>query len=138
MSQSMELSAWHEAVIQGNIVAARKSAGLVMYDSDGKPVARYHLENAWPSKIELGGLKAGANEVLMETVTIVAERIQRVGPKRGCRSSNSRRPIDCAPDDTVTTRAGALAWSRSSSRFVSRNGARWLSANVRSSPSTAV
>jgi phage tail-like protein len=80
MSQSMELSAWHEAVIQGNIVAARKSAGLVMYDSDGKPVARYQLENAWPSKIELGGLKAGSNEVLMGTVTIVAERIQLVCP----------------------------------------------------------
>jgi phage tail-like protein len=49
-----------------------------MYQADGKPVARYHLEMAWPSKIEIGALKAGASEVLMETVTIVAEHIQRV------------------------------------------------------------
>ena len=63
---------------QGDIVAARKSCSLVMYNYDGAPVARYHLEHAWPSKLEIGALKAGASEVLMETVTIVCERIQRV------------------------------------------------------------
>lgn len=77
---SMELWAWHEAVINGDIVAARKSCSLVMYNYDGKPVARYHCEHAWPAKIEIGALKAGASEVLMETVTIVCERIQRVAP----------------------------------------------------------
>jgi phage tail-like protein len=77
-NSGMELWAWHEAVLQGNIVAARKSASLVMYNYDGQPVARYHLENAWPAKLEVGALKAGASEVLMETVTIVCERIQRV------------------------------------------------------------
>jgi len=75
---SMELWAWHEAVLMGDIVAARKSCSLVMYDTAGKPVARYHLEHAWPAKLEIGALKAGASEVLMETVTIVSERIQRV------------------------------------------------------------
>jgi hypothetical protein len=51
-----------------------------MYNTDGKPVARYHLENAWPSKIEVGGLKVGASEVLTESATIVCEHIQRVAP----------------------------------------------------------
>ncbi|GGS37610.1 MULTISPECIES: phage tail protein [Actinokineospora] len=77
-NSSMELWAWHEAVLAGDIVAARKSCSLVMYGTDGKPVARYHLEHAWPSKLEIGALKAGSSEVLMETVTIVSERIQRV------------------------------------------------------------
>ena len=49
-----------------------------MYNTKGDPVARYHLTNAWPSKLEIGGLKAGSSEVLMETVTIVCERIERV------------------------------------------------------------
>jgi hypothetical protein len=40
-------------------------------------VARYHLTEAWPAKIEIGALKAGASEVLMEKVTIVCEFIQR-------------------------------------------------------------
>jgi phage tail-like protein len=77
---SMELWAWHEAVRNGEIVGARKSCSLVMYGYDGKPVARYYCENAWVSKIEIGALKAGANEMLMETVTIVCEHIQRVAP----------------------------------------------------------
>ncbi|GLZ39452.1 phage tail protein [Actinokineospora sp. NBRC 105648] len=77
-NSSMELWAWHEAVLMGDIVAARKSCSLIMYGTDGKPVARYHLEHAWPSKLEIGALKAGSSEVLMETVTIVSERIQRV------------------------------------------------------------
>jgi phage tail-like protein len=79
-NQSMELWLWHEAVLMGDIMAARKSASLVMYATDGTAVARYHLENAWPSKLEVGALKAGASEVLMETVTIVCEMIQRVAP----------------------------------------------------------
>ncbi|MFL6142417.1 MAG: phage tail protein [Labedaea sp.] len=77
-NSSMELWSWHEAVLLGNIVAARKSCSLIMYNTDGKPVARYHLEHAWPSKLEIGAMKAGSSEVLMETVTIVSERIQRV------------------------------------------------------------
>ncbi|HSV65916.1 MAG TPA: phage tail protein [Mycobacteriales bacterium] len=79
-NSSMELWLWHEAVLQGNIVAARKSCSLVMYNYDGKPVARYHLEQAWPAKLEIGALKAGASDVLMETVQIVCEHIQRVAP----------------------------------------------------------
>ena len=79
-NSSMELWAWHEAVLNGDIVAARKSCSLVMYSTDGKPVARYHLEHAWPAKLEIGALKAGASEVLMETVTLVCEHIQRVAP----------------------------------------------------------
>jgi len=76
----MELWGWHEAVLSGNMAAARKSCSLVMYNVEGKPVARYHLEHAWPAKIEIGALKAGASEVLMETVTMVCEHIQRVAP----------------------------------------------------------
>jgi phage tail-like protein len=79
-SNSMELWSWHEAVLAGDMAAARKSCSLVMYNTDGKPVARYHMENAWPAKIEIGGLKAGASEVLMESVTVVCEHIQRVAP----------------------------------------------------------
>jgi phage tail-like protein len=75
LTSSLELSQWHEAAL-GDLTT-RKDADLVMYSTDGRPIARYHLENAWPSKLEIGGLKAGASEVLMETVTIVCERIQR-------------------------------------------------------------
>ncbi|MEU6284001.1 phage tail protein [Streptomyces sp. NPDC047028] len=79
-TSGVELWAWHQTVLLGDILAARKSASLVMYSSDNKPVARYYLSDAWPSKIEIGALKAGSSEVLMETVTLVCENIQRVAP----------------------------------------------------------
>ena len=78
MTRNIEMAAWHELVILGDVAAARKSASLTIYSSDGTPVARYHLTDAWPSKIEIGTLKAGSSEVLMETVTMTCEFIQRV------------------------------------------------------------
>lgn len=57
--------------------AGRRSWSLTMFNSEGKPVAKYWLEKAWPSKMGLAGLKAGASEALMEQVTLTAGSIQR-------------------------------------------------------------
>src|SRR5688500_6546234 len=63
------LAAWHELVILGDVAAARKSVRLVAYNSAGRPVLRYHLENAWPKRLDISKFRAGAGEPLMETVT---------------------------------------------------------------------
>jgi phage tail-like protein len=76
----MELWAWHESVRRGDIAAARKSCSLVMYNTEGKPVGRYYLEHAWPSKLEISAIKVGSSEVLYETVTLTCEHLQRVAP----------------------------------------------------------
>jgi phage tail-like protein len=68
----------HDAFFRG--AQARRSCTLTMYATDGQPTAKYYLENAWPAKIEISGLKAGASEVLYETVTLVCENIERVNP----------------------------------------------------------
>ncbi len=60
--------------------AARRDAVLVMYDVQGQPLARYHLESAWPAKVVISGVKTGASEALFETVTVACEDIQRVAP----------------------------------------------------------
>lgn len=57
--------AWHESVRAGDIAVAQKNCTLTLYNTEGKPVAQYHLEKAWPSKIEIAGLKVGANEMLI-------------------------------------------------------------------------
>jgi phage tail-like protein len=77
LTSDVALWDWHADAIQ-NGSRAWKDAGLVMYDVEGRPVARFHLLNAWPSKLEVGELSAGGQEVAMETVTIVCERLQRV------------------------------------------------------------
>ncbi|MFK0223810.1 phage tail protein [Streptomyces vinaceus] len=74
----VKLWAWHQAVLDGKLAEARRSCSLVMYGFDGMPVARYYLSHAWPSKVEISPLRAGSSEVLMETVTLVCEHIQRV------------------------------------------------------------
>lgn len=78
MNRNIELAAWHELVTLGDMAAARKSVTLVAYDANGQPVARYFLADAWPSRLEIGTLKSGGSEVLMETVTMTCEFIQRV------------------------------------------------------------
>ncbi len=80
LTGDMALWAWHEAVVVGPMNAARKSSELVMFGSDGKSVARFHLENAWPSKLEIGSLKSGAIDALYETVTFQCDRASRVAP----------------------------------------------------------
>ena len=48
-----------------------KNATLELHAANGTTVARYYLENSWVAKVEIGALKAGASEVLYETVTLV-------------------------------------------------------------------
>jgi phage tail-like protein len=78
-TQSSALWAWH-AEARAGAPGARKSAALTMFNPEGKAVARFVLENAWPAKLEIAGLKAGATETLIEKVTLSAESVRRVAP----------------------------------------------------------
>jgi phage tail-like protein len=77
LTADVQMWAWHESARQAH-GEARKLASLTMYDATGTPVSRYHLENARPSKVEVGALTGGPGEVLYETVTLTCEDIQRV------------------------------------------------------------
>jgi hypothetical protein len=48
----------------------RSDPDVVMLSADGKPVARYHLEHAWPSKLEIGSFDASKNEISIESLTL--------------------------------------------------------------------
>ena len=71
--------AWHQAVLQGD-PAARKTCSLQMFAASqspkaGQPLITYVLENAWPSKLEISAMKAGATEVVTETVVLHCDQI---------------------------------------------------------------
>ncbi len=53
-----------------------RRATIVVFAHDGSPVARYHLENAWPSKLEVGGLKSGDTSVVVEKLTLTYDRVE--------------------------------------------------------------
>jgi phage tail-like protein len=77
LTASLELSDWHDDAIQ-NGSRAWKDADIIMFDQTAQPLARWHLGNAWPSKYAVDTLAAGGQEVAMETVTFVSERLVRV------------------------------------------------------------
>jgi phage tail-like protein len=63
---------------QGKIATARKNGSIILNDYEGGEVTRYNFTNGWVSKVTMGTLKAGSNEVLMEEISIVCEELERV------------------------------------------------------------
>lgn len=63
---------------EGDVDGARKNGSIVLYDySRQGEVARFNFEYGWPSKISVGTLSAGSNEVLLEEVTITHEGLKK-------------------------------------------------------------
>lgn len=75
---SMDLWNWHKAALGGKLKDARRNGSIVQYDFEFAEVARYNFENAWVSKLSIGGMKAGDNSPSVEEVSIVCEKFERV------------------------------------------------------------
>jgi phage tail-like protein len=76
LSRESTFADWAHRVEAQGVEAARRSATVVVFAVDGSPVARYHLENAWPSKLEIGALKASDTSVVAERLTLTFDRVQ--------------------------------------------------------------
>lgn len=70
------LHAWRAQVEQGDIAGARSTVKVIFFDAALAPIAQWELLNAWPSEL----LAVGTSSAAVESVTIVSEQIQRVGP----------------------------------------------------------
>jgi len=70
---------WHGFLRDGKMKDAQQSGTLTMYGPDlsAPPVAIYHFEDAWCTKLQLTGAKAGNSEVLVEECTIVCSNLFR-------------------------------------------------------------
>lgn len=55
----------------------RRTVALVVFDDRGRALVTFRLVNAWPSKLEIGGLRASGGAVLTEQLTLVSEAIER-------------------------------------------------------------
>jgi phage tail-like protein len=67
---------WIKLVQDGKVAEARKSGSIVLFDYAHGEINRFNFEQGWPSKIEVGKLEAGADSVLLETVTITHENLR--------------------------------------------------------------
>jgi len=64
---------WRKMVEDGNIVGARKHATITMYDQALSAIARWNLENAWPTKVSGPSLQSDSNAFGVEEVSITFE-----------------------------------------------------------------
>ena len=76
VTNNMELWNWRQDIVDGKL--DRKNLSIILLDTKHTEVARWNLMNAWPSKISLGDLNAGSNEVLLESLVLVHEGMVRV------------------------------------------------------------
>jgi phage tail-like protein len=74
VDQDLALWQWHQEVLAG-LPSARKGCSLMLQDTTGATKQTYRLTNAWPSKLEIGGMKAGGSEAVIATVTLTCEQI---------------------------------------------------------------
>jgi phage tail-like protein len=74
-TQSTDMWKWFQQVQKGDIDTARKHGSIVLYDYKRGEIARFNFQNGWPSAIEVSNLKAGGNDINMESVTIKHEGI---------------------------------------------------------------
>jgi phage tail-like protein len=75
MTQSASFTQWINESIAGNMQSARKNATIMLMDYQNNPVKRYNLRNAWCSKVETSGVKAGDATALTEQVTVTFEEL---------------------------------------------------------------
>jgi phage tail-like protein len=77
LTANMEIWQWRQDVVEGKLSDARKNISITMMDREYNPVATWHFQNAWPSKVTGPSLKSDSNEFGVEEVTIVHEGMHR-------------------------------------------------------------
>lgn len=75
MTQSTVFNEWINDSIAGDMAAARKNATIIVMDYQLNPVKRYNMRNAWCSRVESSGPRAGEASAMTEAVTIVFEEL---------------------------------------------------------------
>ena len=68
---------WRELVEKGDMEGARKNGAFVMHNTKGEPVARWEFEAGWPRSIKGPSGDSTSNEIAIEELEIVYEKIKR-------------------------------------------------------------
>jgi phage tail-like protein len=69
---------WFDEVAVAGSPTPYKTGSIVIYDRTQNEVARFNIEQAWPSKLSVSDLSAGSDEVMVEELTIQHEFIDWV------------------------------------------------------------
>jgi phage tail-like protein len=77
-ANGLDLYKWHKDVAAGQVKAKRKKVVIVVQDEAGVDAARFVVSEAWPIKYDASDLKAAGAEVVIESLELVNEGIERV------------------------------------------------------------
>jgi phage tail-like protein len=69
---------WFDDVVEAKDATPYKTGSVVLYDRTQKEVARFSLEQCWPSKLSVSDLSAKSDDVMIEELTIQHEFIDWV------------------------------------------------------------
>lgn len=69
---------WFDSVVAASDPTAYKTGSIVIYDRTQQEVARFNLEQCWPSKLSVSDLSASSDDVMIEELTIQHEFIDWV------------------------------------------------------------
>ncbi len=72
-----QLWTWYEDVMSGRTENIRKNISVIQTDMAGQEVLRWNLYNAFPAKYTMPSFNAKGNELSIETLEVVYERIER-------------------------------------------------------------
>lgn len=75
---ALDLFKWHKAVSEGQVLNDRKRVVIAVQDEAGEDRARFVVSEAWPVKYTPSGLSAKGNEVLIESIELAHEGMERV------------------------------------------------------------
>lgn len=75
-SRSGYFHEWLLASISSAEGPLRRNGALIAVDRSAGEVKRWNFTNAWPAKYEVGVAESKGNEVAIESITLVVERIE--------------------------------------------------------------
>jgi phage tail-like protein len=75
LNSDPSLAVWRKIVEGGNYQQAQRTAVLIAYDNSNKEVARWTLNNAWPSKISIETDEVTGDA--MEVLTLAVDAVTR-------------------------------------------------------------
>jgi phage tail-like protein len=78
MTASLEIFQWHKLILDGATANARRNVAVIIADESGADQARFTIRGAWPVKYAVSNLNGKGNEVLIETLELANEGIERV------------------------------------------------------------
>jgi phage tail-like protein len=78
VTSSIDVWEWRQQIVEGKVEDARTNCSVIAYNQANEEIARWNLDNAWPSKVTGPEMDAGSTDYMVEEMTIVHEGMSRV------------------------------------------------------------